>query len=143
MFLVLDGGYWPPFHCEMRFFPEANIGIYICANGPGVVMHYPQLHVTSFAIFDLVLGNTSTNANTVLENKRSLNKKPFVEFEWGKPKTTKTYTVPKSHQVRQEVRNEELLGIYGRAVDGNKNLIRESYHYLNNFFEYRRCYCFI
>lgn len=104
----------------MQLFPAANIGIYICANGPGVIMHYPQLHVTSFAIFDLILGNSSTNASAVLENKKTLDKKPLVELEWGKYKVTKTAPVPKSKKVRQEVRNEELLGIYGSAVDGNK-----------------------
>lgn len=105
----------------MRLFPATNIGVYICANGPGAIMHFPQLHHAIYSIFDLVNGNTSTNASSVLENKRSLKLESFVQAEWGKEhRTTRKTTVLKSNQFRKAVRSEELLGLYGNSIDGNK-----------------------
>ncbi|KAJ6645759.1 Gigasin-6 [Pseudolycoriella hygida] len=116
--IIHHGGYWPPYHCDMRLFQATRIGVFICANGPGVIFNFPTHEITAYSIFELIRGSTKS-IEQILSSKVNLGK-PFVEhqFAYGH-RTNRAPTVLHHKQIRTTVEPEDVLGVYGHPYDGD------------------------
>lgn len=113
-----DGGYWPPYHCDMRLFPATRIGVFVCANGPGLILNFPTHDTLAYSIFELVRG-TNQSLEQVVSNKVHIGK-PFIEHELNKGyKTNRASTVLHHKQIKNRVELQEVLGVYGHPYDGD------------------------
>jgi len=114
---ILDGGYWPPYHCLMSLFLTTKIGVFICANGPGYIVNFPTHDVISATIFELVRGRTESLEDTLFKQKNM--DMPFIEHKLiSGHKTNRHSTVLSKSQIRNRVEPDEVLGLYGHPYDG-------------------------
>lgn len=115
----VDDGYWPPYHCDMRLFPATQIGVFICVNGPGLIIEYPWHEDVSVNIFELARGANISLAKIVAEKVDMV--KPFIdELQLFKEhKTNRAATALHHSQIRNSVEPADILGVYGDPVNGD------------------------
>lgn len=117
----LDTGYWAPFHCDVRVFHAAQIGIFICTNGPGFVANYPNPARTVSSIFDIIIGSNRSSADTLFD--RGNDEKPSLEHQLIRgQKTTRVQTVLNRHQILKQIALNDVLGTYGHPFNGDLSI---------------------
>lgn len=120
-FSCVDGGYLPPYQSDMRLFPAARIGIYICSNGPGTLRNYPTLADTSSIIFDLVRGANRSFDEIVSRNVNIGT--PFDDHQiFERRNTNRPSTVLHYNQMRQNIDLTDVVGVYGHPYDGDVSI---------------------
>lgn len=101
----------------MRIFPATKVGVWICANGPGVIYNFPTNDIAAYSIFEIVRGTNQT-LEQILYSQRNISK-PFVEHQLRRGyKTNRNPTALHLNQIRTRVEVEEVLGLYGHPHDG-------------------------
>lgn len=107
----------------MRFNPATKIGVFSCANGPGVIANFPTHDVVAYSIFQLILG-TNQSISQILSNKVNIGK-PYIEHQLIRShKTNRASTALHHSRIMKRVVLEDVLGIYGHPHDGD---VRISY----------------
>lgn len=105
----------------MRLFPSSRIGVFICANGPGVIANFPPHEIVSLSIFELVRGTNQSLAQ-ILANKIDVGE-PFIEHQLKiSNKTNRASTVLHYDQIRTRIEPENVLGVYGHPHDGDLSI---------------------
>lgn len=114
----LDGGYLPPYHSDIRLFPNTKIGVFICSSGPGRIVNFPRLGDLAYSIFELVRG-TNQSVEQILSDKLDVGQ-PFIEQQLIKGhKTNRASTALLHNRMRNPVELEDVLGVYGHPYDGD------------------------
>lgn len=102
----------------MRLFPATQIGVFICINGPGLIIEYPWHEDVSLNIFELARGTNLSLAEIV--SKKVDTVKPFIEHQLFKEhKTNRGATALHHSQIRSSVEPADVLGVYGDPVNAD------------------------
>lgn len=102
----------------MRLFPTTRIGVFICANGPGVIANFPSHDIVAYSIFELIRG-TNQSLDQILSSKVGVGK-PFIEHQLRKShKTNRASTALHHNQIRNRVEPGAVVGVYGHPHDGD------------------------
>lgn len=102
----------------MRLFPTTRIGVFICANGPGLIANFPSHDIVAYSIFELIRG-TNQSLDQILSNKVDIGK-PFIEYQLRKShKTNRASTALHHNQIRNRVEPDDVVGVYGHPHDGD------------------------
>ncbi|XP_037047961.1 uncharacterized protein LOC119082550 [Bradysia coprophila] len=119
--VIFHDGYWPPYHCEMRLFPATQIGVFICVNGPGLIIDYPMHENVILNIFELARG-TNISLAELLSKKVNI-AKPNIEHQLFKEhKTNRAATALHHSQIRSRVEPADVLGVYGHPINGDLSI---------------------
>lgn len=108
----------------MRLFPATKIGVFICANGPGLILNFPAHEIVALSIFELIRG-TNQSLEQILSNKVDVGE-PFIEHQLRKGhKTNRALTALHHSQIRNRVEPDDVLGVYGHPHDGDLTIAYE------------------
>lgn len=103
----------------MRLFPATQIGVFICVNGPGLIIEYPWHEDVSQNIFELARG-TNISLAEILSKKVDI-VKPFIEHQelFKEHKSNRAATALHHSQIRNSVKPADVLGVYGDPINGD------------------------
>ncbi|KAG4068093.1 hypothetical protein HA402_001518 [Bradysia odoriphaga] len=119
--VIHHGGYWPPYHCDMRLFPATRIGVFICTNGPGAILNYPTHEITALNIFELVRA-TNRSFEEIMSRNMNIGT-PFIEHQLIKNyKTNRASTALHHNQIRKQFEPNDVVGFYGHPHDGDLSI---------------------
>ncbi len=106
----------------MRLFPATNIGVFICVNGPGVVVNFPMHEIVALNIFEVARGANVSLATEIVSKKVDIGE-PFIEHQLIKGhKTNRAATALHYNQIRNRIEPEDVLGVYGHPHDGDVSI---------------------
>ncbi|XP_037024166.1 gigasin-6-like [Bradysia coprophila] len=115
--VIHHGGYWPPYVCDMCLFPATKIGIFICSNGPGLLMNYPSHEITSVNIFELIRG-TNRSLEEIESKNRKFDNHFIEEHLFDGHKANRVSTVLHYSRIRNKVELNALQLYFSEWAHG-------------------------